>query len=96
MRSLVTALAVGGVVALSAMAVPAPASADQPATALNRDHVVTVNHRHWHHHHRHWRHRHWRPYYRPPVVYYPAPAYYYPPPYYYYGPSIGFSIQGRG
>ncbi len=87
MRTSLVAVALGGIVAVSALGAAAPASA-QTVIQVQADHDWRYDR---------WRHRHYRPYryYRPapPVVYYPPPP---PPAYYYPPPRPGVSLYFRG
>lgn len=92
MRKLLLGLALGGVVAVSAMGMATPALADSDPSIIR----VQAD-PYWHGRDRpYWRHRHYRPYYyrpAPPVVYYPPPPpvyYYYPPP----RPGVSFYFRG--
>jgi hypothetical protein len=86
MRRSLFALALGGIVAVSALGAATPASAQV---------VVAQAPAYYGGYYRgYYRPYRYRPY-RPPVVYYPPPpppAYYYPPPAYYYPPTVGFGV----
>lgn len=82
-------LALGGLVAVSAMGAAAPALAEDSSI------IQVQGDRDWRWRDGRWRRPYYRPYYYrpPPVVYYPPPP---PPAYYYPPPQPGFSLYFRG
>ena len=92
MRKLLLGLALGGIVAVSAVGTAAPARADSdPAfVRAQADPYWRGRDRPYWRDRRYYRPYHYRP--RPPVVHYPPPAYYY----YYPPPRPGLSLYFSG